>query len=810
MKQNVLAASCLLALGLSCFRLASAHEPGPDPSKAGASTLEVLRVETRDENVIRALALEHGHLIVDRDKGVVMFDAPAGGRIPLLAKGLKVSVDPVLSEALNESQAILRAKGINGYACYRTVAETNARIDALVAQHPQLASVIDIGPSWEAQAGIAGGGERLRVLKLGNAQVPGPKPALFAMTAVHAREYTTAELGLRFAERLLAGYGTDADATWVLDHHEVQLLVQANPDGRKRAETGLLWRKNTNQGHCGATSNSRGADLNRNFPFSWGTVAGGSSPTPCNDTYRGPSPASEPETQAIVGHVRGLFPDRRGDGPNDAAPDDTQGLFLDIHSYSQLVLWPWGTTTQTAPNNAPLVALGRRFAWFNGYTPQQSVGLYPTDGTTDDFAYGELGVPAYTFELGTAFFQDCASFENRIAPDNLQALMYAAKVVREPYRLPFGPEARALRVEPDLPVVGETVQLSAVIDDSRSSTTGGSVPVQAIAAARAYLGTPPWQGGAQALALQASDGTFNANVESVGAALPTASVGRQLVYVQGEDASGARGPVAAAFVDVRAAEQVAELAGRVSRVADGAAVVGARVRVGGFSAIADAAGQYLRRVPAEANVIEVEAAGYEPLRVEGVSLQPAALNTRDLQLYAYCPLLSTDAEQGAQGWTATRPSGGTPLWSIVQTSPSGGSRAWHDSATGVYANSLDTQLLSPVVNLQGYTGLRLRLRSFCDTESGYDFGTIQVRPSAAAEWSTVYSCSGDPAWRSLDIPVPQLEGAAQAQIRFRLTSDNSAQDDGWYVDDLVLEGGGPSCRAQQQPVGLFTNGFELQ
>ena len=810
MKQNLLAASCLAVLGLPFFSHAGAHGPGPDPSKADARRLEVLRVETRDENVIRALALAHGHLIVDRDKGVVIFDAPQGGQIPLLAKGLKVAVDPVLSAALNESQAILRAKGISGYACYRTVAETNARLDALVAQHPQLASVIDIGPSWEGQAAGPGSGERLRVLKLGNSQVPGPKPALFAMTAVHAREYTTAELGLRFAERLLAGYGRDADATWVLDHHEVHLLVQSNPDGRKRAETGQLWRKNTNQGYCGATSTARGADLNRNFPFSWGTVPGGSSPEPCNDTYRGPAAASEPETQAIVSHVRGLFPDRRGDSPSDAAPADTQGLFLDIHSYSQLVLWPWGSTTQPAPNDAPLVALGRRFAWFNGYTPQQSVGLYPTDGTTDDFAYGELGVPAYTFELGTAFFQDCASFESRIAPDNLQALMYAAKVVREPYRLPFGPEARELRVEPDLPVVGETVLLSAVIDDSRSSTTGGSVPVQAIAAARAYVGTPPWQGGAQAVALQAQDGAFNASVETTRVEWPATDVGRQLVYVQGEDASGARGPVAAAFIDVRAADAVAQLAGRISRVGDGVAVAGATVRIGGFSATSDPSGRYARRVPAEASVIEVEAAGFEPLRVEGVSLQPASLNTRNLQLYAYCPLLSMDAEQGAQGWTATRPGGGTPLWSIVETSPAGGSRAWHDSATGVYANSLDTQLLSPALDLQGYTGLQLRLRSFCDTESGYDFGTIQVRASAAAEWTTVYSCSGDPSWRALDIPVPQLEGAVQAQIRFRLTSDSSVQDDGWYVDDIVLEGGGPTCRAQQQPVGLFEDGFELQ
>jgi carboxypeptidase T len=234
-------------------------------------------------------------------------------------------------------------------------------------------------------------------------------------------------------------------------------------------------------------------------------------------------------------------------------------------------------------------------------------------------------------------------------------------------------------------------------------------------------------------------------VETARADLPSASAGRSAVYVQGEDASGARGPVGAAFVDMRAAEKVAQLAGRVSRIADSAAVAGAQVRVGGFLATADGKGQYARRVPVEASVIEVEAAGYEPLRIEGLSLQPGSLNTRDLQLYAYCPLLTMDAEQGNQGWTATRPSGGTPLWSIVQTSPQAGTRAWHDSPGGSYANNLDTQLTSPAFDLQGYSGARLRLRSFCDTESGYDFGTLQVRSAPTETWTTVYSCSGDPA-----------------------------------------------------------------
>jgi hypothetical protein len=104
-------------------------------------------------------------------------------------------------------------------------------------------------------------------------------------------------------------------------------MLQANPDGRKKAETGLSWRKNTNQNYCGSTSNKRGADLNRNYTATWNMTNGqGSSGTPCNDTYRGPRPGSEPETQAVESYVRSLWADRRGPGQNDPAPSDTSGI----------------------------------------------------------------------------------------------------------------------------------------------------------------------------------------------------------------------------------------------------------------------------------------------------------------------------------------------------------------------------------------------------------------------------------------------------------------------------------------------------
>ncbi len=123
--------------------------------------------------------------------------------------------------------------------------------------------------------------------------MPGPKPKLFITAAIHAREYTTAELVTRFAEYLVNNYGTNADATWILDHHEIHIMLHTNPDGRKQAETGLSWRKNTNQNYCGATSTSRGADLNRNFAFQWGCCGGSSGSSVISPTAAPALPPSQ-------------------------------------------------------------------------------------------------------------------------------------------------------------------------------------------------------------------------------------------------------------------------------------------------------------------------------------------------------------------------------------------------------------------------------------------------------------------------------------------------------------------------------------
>jgi len=246
---------------------------------------------------------------------------------------------------------LTQARGANtipNYPCYRTVEATYAAAEAIVEKYPHLASWIDVGDSWEKTVGE--GGFDMKVLRLTNKFVSGEKPILFATSEIHAREYATAELMTRFAEHLVENYGKDPDITWMLDYQEAHFMLMMNPDGRKKAEPQVMWRKNTNRNYCGSTSSNRGVDLNRNFDYRWGNVGSGSQ---CSETYRGPRAASEPETQAVQNYLRKIFPDRKGPNPSDPAPKDYKGIYFDIHSYGEIIYQP----TQS-PNDKEIITTG--------------------------------------------------------------------------------------------------------------------------------------------------------------------------------------------------------------------------------------------------------------------------------------------------------------------------------------------------------------------------------------------------------------------------------------------------------------------
>ena len=296
-------------------------------------------------------------------------------------------------------------------SCYSKLADLNSWLTGYVAANPNLLETQTYGSSWCANQGGCtnpGGqtifGYDLQVTRITN-ELGAPTKAgrFFVDGGLHAREIPGPELMKSFIQTLVSNYGVDPDITWLLDNREVYVVLESNPDGRRMVELGTeppyngspwYWRKNTNNsaGSCGwppSGSSQYGVDLNRNHIFKW-DVAGGST-VPCDQTYRGVAPGSEPEIQAYENLVRSLIPDQRGPGDTDPAPPTTTGLMINIHNYTSpgSILVPWGWTTVLPPNNTELMAIGNKFNTLTGNTYDVSHSLYPVSGNTRDWGYGQ-------------------------------------------------------------------------------------------------------------------------------------------------------------------------------------------------------------------------------------------------------------------------------------------------------------------------------------------------------------------------------------------------------------------------------------
>ncbi|RJQ69180.1 zinc carboxypeptidase [Pseudonocardiaceae bacterium YIM PH 21723] len=261
---------------------------------------------------------------------------------------------------------------------YHRYAEVRQAVLDAAASYPVIARAAGIGRSVE--------GRELSILKLSkDVGVDHRRPEVLINCNQHANEHLTAEECLHLIRRYTTGYGTDPVVTEALDTRVVWIIPMVNPDGAEYDYTSLTpgtWRKNRN---------GLGVDLNRNWSYQWG-CCGGSSPLPIAGDYRGPSPFSEPEIRAVRDFV------------NSRVVDGKQRITasIDIHTFSELVMWPWGYTKDdvTPARDAEVFqALGSRMAATNGYTPQQSSDLYISDGTMIDWLWATHRIWAMGMEM---------------------------------------------------------------------------------------------------------------------------------------------------------------------------------------------------------------------------------------------------------------------------------------------------------------------------------------------------------------------------------------------------------------------------
>jgi len=264
------------------------------------------------------------------------------------------------------------------YEDWRPLQDMLARIEEVVRRSGGVATLQSLSPpTYEHRI--------LKAVRIRGSGYIAGLPRLVLNCQLHAREWITSMVGTYVVEQIVEK--AVEEPTW-LARTEIVVIPVSNPDGFAYSQGGhRLWRKNR---RVNPGTDCVGVDLNRNFAKDWNGSAS-TSTDPCSNVYVGPSVNSEPETQAIA----------------SVLTESPTTVHLDIHSYSQLVIGPWGYTNANHSRKDEADRLGKRMVRAIEASSQHVYlygtgdvhgALYTASGIAQDYssAHGALG---YTYEL---------------------------------------------------------------------------------------------------------------------------------------------------------------------------------------------------------------------------------------------------------------------------------------------------------------------------------------------------------------------------------------------------------------------------
>ncbi|MFJ9864431.1 M14 family metallopeptidase [Streptomyces sp. NPDC101165] len=380
------ALGALLALALAAPVSAGAtHATADGVRKAVPSGDDIRQYEIHQStNPVTRTAIQQAGVTVDEaDEETVV----VSGRAEQIGRLRKLGYDVSPLGAAPQRSGLRLYDFPSADSKYHNYAEMNAEIDQRLAAYPNIMSKRVIGKSYQGRDIVA-------IKVSDNVGTDEDEPEVLFTFHQHAREHLTVEMALYLLREFGAGYGSDSRITNLINSREIWIVPDLNPDGGEYdIATGSYrsWRKNR-QPNSG--SSYVGTDLNRNWDYKWG-CCGGSSGSKSSETYRGSAAESAPEVKVVSDFVRS----RVVGGKQQIKAG------IDFHTYSELVLWPFGytysdtATGMTADDAAAFKAVGQKMAASNGYTPEQSSDLYITDGSIDDYLWGVHKIFDYTFEM---------------------------------------------------------------------------------------------------------------------------------------------------------------------------------------------------------------------------------------------------------------------------------------------------------------------------------------------------------------------------------------------------------------------------
>lgn len=271
---------------------------------------------------------------------------------------------------------------------YYDPAEMSTLIQSYATQYPDLTHLVTIGQTEQNRTMYA--------IKISdNPDIDEDELAISFNGQHHAREVMTSQITMDIIDYLLTNYGTDPDVTYWVDTFEIWVIPQVNLDGINYVFTSYdMWRKDRHNPPSGYSD--YGIDPNRNYPSFWGSC-NGSSGYPGDDDYRGQSPAESFCVDNMMQFETTVKP----------------VFSISYHSYGEYVIYPYGCEGAAAPDHETFVTIGQELASViqrddggMGYDPGRcwEVLWYATDGGDIEWYYTDLGTFPFVLEVNASGF----------------------------------------------------------------------------------------------------------------------------------------------------------------------------------------------------------------------------------------------------------------------------------------------------------------------------------------------------------------------------------------------------------------------
>lgn len=774
-------ASVVLAGLVLCF--GAAISPSPLAQSADPNLHYIIRVQVTDKEseIPRLAAMDLDLAGVDVKAETADFVGDEDTLRRLQNAGFVVTV--VWSSAQESTETLSQ---------YLDPTEVVQKLDFYQAAYPALAKKVQIATTSEGRPEWA--------LKISdNVNADEDEPTIFYVAQHHAREVMTPEIAFDIIDYLLTRYASDTQVQSWVNGREIWVVPSHNPDGANTVFTSNSnWRKNRRNNGGGAF----GVDPNRNYPFHWNfcTSGNGASSDPNNDTYRGPSAGSEPETQGYM----------------QLARDQKPVMALSYHTFSELVIHPYGCTeTQNAETRmyrdlSSDMAIRLQNDLGDGYYSNGKPWelLYEVSGDSDAWFYGELGTVATTIEANSpnqGFQPDYTTWRDSTVLRNRPGWQFLLNRVDGPSI--WGHTTNACTGAP----VSATIAVDEIV------FTAGETPRTSEPGFGRYQWLTPvglWHVNASKTGYRTQDWPVDVGYKAAQREIrlvPNGSFAAEFVSKSLQDPAGDNDgeldPGEAVTMPVTVVATGGALSGLTGVLTTMDPFVTVTDPNGAWPAVA-AGGSAVSSNPFGFSIAPDTPDGHViPFTLTFAASQSLCAETSTFEVRVTigtvsCPAVNqpldtnpgwTIQNSDALGWAFGAPS---TVMDPVDSGHGGGPPSGHSGAnvygtnlTGHYNDAADYKLTTTAFNLTNLRNTELRFWRWLNNEVGYDVASVAVSTDGV-NFTPVWSgFAYDTQWQLYRLDISNLaDRRSTVYVQFRLQSDSSQNFSGFYIDDVSICG----------------------